>query len=857
MNAKKIILLAVLMQLGVVCFGQELYILNSQFGFNAPSTMTIGTAELTACEFSQDTLVDLYDYGPFRRKLLAINEDGAFIFMGWTDYLGQNVQQAKVIELTLDNPYNTAYFPPIGIISTFSSTSEMMSIGNDLVYFTTDVDRMALINLSNNFVLQDIIIPNWQLGKAHYVDGFLYVTAKDVLAYYRYSKILKIDPLTGTIVTTINTPVIENEISYLNGGITSSWKSDCSGKQLIVSLLKDNFSDEFNILGETDQYFGLIDLDNLSTEFNIFCEKDITDNLYSVTNKTISSWETHRQVCEVRIDLDEDDSQGRAGPHSRNTNNCSQLFPIADADVAIWTIDNRPIDSVQVRVKDFGSGSINQLLRYPPSSTNFSITSVNDTLLTVLPLLPEIPYADWEDLLTTINLEINPNEPTGLRVIGTSIHAGGLIGDEARTYINYIALQVSAGDDNTIYTCRSQPVGLTGLIAANASLTGYWKPELTYQLFPNSGIPGFDQNLLEFGTFNYIVAGEDGCGGFISDTAVIQIHPYPILSESLPYLTDTVTICEGSSYEWNPLTIPNVVVGNYLDNSIIPITGPRTYTESGEYLALVFYNWIDEDGFQQLCQEIITLKLEVSPLSGNTVTLDTTICEGQTIQLGGNTYDQFGNYQFTAASQDGCTIQYNLNITERAAVMVELDTTLCAGETLLYAGAAFGSAGVYNVNNTIGVGCDTIYRIFLSYFPANLTELDTAIIAGQSLTIADTVLTSSGTYTFTYPGNDGCDSLFRVNLEVTTGLNGTPPSETRYQATNPIRTLRGFHVFDTGTGGTVEVTHLEIFTGDGRRVGTWSSLSALPDERLPAGVYLYRIRPEGEDRLVVGRVVVF
>ncbi|MGB3548169.1 MAG: hypothetical protein WBA17_14435, partial [Saprospiraceae bacterium] len=407
-------------------------------------------------------------------------------------------------------------------------------------------------------------------------------------------------------------------------------------------------------------------------------------------------------------------------------------------------------------------------------------------------------------------------------------------------------------------------------------------------------------------TFRYIVEPFSDCGGVLPDTAVITILPYPALIAAVPNLADTVNICQGSSYEWNLLNLPNVVAGNYLPD-MGSIAMPRTYSEAGLYRAIIYYDFEDENGNQQLCEETITLRLRIDPpdplfyeidtticfgqtleFAGSTftqtgfyfadsiamgcqvnfllhitsatstqVTLDTTICEGQIIQLGGNTYDQFGNYQFTAASQDGCIIQYNLNITERAAVMVELDTTLCAGETLLFAGAAFGSAGVYNVNNTIGVGCDTIYRIFLSYLPANLTGVDTAIIAGQSLAIADTVLTSSGTYTFTYPGNDGCDSLFRVNLQVTTGLRGTPLSASRYQVTNPIRSLRDFRVFDTGTGGTIGVTHLEIFTGDGRRVGTWASVSALPDERLPAGVYIYRLRPVGEDRLVVGRVVVF
>ncbi len=272
--------------------------------------------------------------------------------------------------------------------------------------------------------------------------------------------------------------------------------------------------------------------------------------------------------------------------------------------------------------------------------------------------------------------------------------------------------------------------------------------------------------------------------------------------------------------------------------------GDNTFTASGSYQ-------FSTPG--PLCDTAYTLQLTILPPPA-TVVLDTAVCAGESIVFGGTTYNQFGTYELQIGPE-GCASTYQLTVSERPPVQVSLDTTLCAGEILLYAGTFFSSAGIYNVNNTIGQGCDSIFAITLSYLPAVLTVLDTAILEGESLAVADTVLTSAGTYEFTYPLPDGCDSLFRVVLDIISSTAGPAGrAAAAYRVTNPIRRLRDFRVFDAASG-EVAVRELEIFSISGQRVGAWPGLTDLPDLPLAAGVYVYRFADSRGQR-VIGRVVV-
>ena len=664
------------------------------------------------------------------------------------------------------------------------------------------------------------------------------------------------------------------------------------------------------------------------------------------------SWETHRQVCEVRLDLDENDDQGRVGPHYRSIATCVTLFPIADNDVNIWTIDDRSIDSLVVYIKDFGPGPLEQYLRFD-ANPNFTVASVNDTLLRVYPALDGLTYNEWGSFIKSVRLEVPEPQTEGIRTVETWLYAGGLRADAARSYVNVRPDLPTAGPDRPYYACRAAVVRKKDIIG-DASPGGRFEPELYARNLPFP--PGamdtiFQSDLIPYGTYRYIVERE-GCR---SDTALIDIQPPAELIAANPERNDTAFLCAGSSYNWAPGAIPTVIAGFYTDIGTTT-DEPRTLTQPGTYTAYVDYFWpdnlilsgcgdiitltllptpdssltnsldtvlcagqsllyggtvfseagsynftVDGEGCPvdyslqiaytdgpavasdtticagesvsfgdtvyaatgsysytataaQGCDTTYTLNLTVSPpdlivvdtticgsnsfeLAGNvftatgsytfsnpalgtcgttyqldltlldgpdSVSLDTTVCEGEVITFFGTNYSQFGTYNITI-DQMGCPTDYQLTITERAPVQVELDTTLCAGETLLYAGVPFTSAGVYNVNRTIGLGCDSIFTIYLSYRPANLTVLDTAILEGETLSVADTILATPGTYLFTGTAANGCDSTLRVVLDVISSTGNPLARAAGYRVTNPIRSLREFRVF-TAAGAQIGVS---------------------------------------------------
>ncbi|MGB3548780.1 MAG: hypothetical protein WBA17_17535, partial [Saprospiraceae bacterium] len=503
MNAKKIVLLAVLMQLGVVCFGQIFYSIHHGNSISQLFTQRHLTRDnLTDCSIYQDT-VPANPYTATRGKALAIDENG--LFFGTTFQTAFGPVYFQLMELTTDDPVYLEYGPAT-IPAGGGNLDGVVSIGNSEYYLFNYGGYNTHFNIETQVSTQLSQTLNGNTGDSEFIDGFIY---RQWLVTGIFNTLLKVDPVSGAFVDTIfldNPPV---PLQGVIGGLASQWKTDCSGKQLIVPTFRDTVLAD-DPLTSYKILFLLIDPAFPTEIERVVCPAPV--KYPSQTLFDMASWETHRQVCEVRLDLDEDDSQGRAGPHYRNADKCAQNFPLADDDITIWTIDDRPVDSVYINISDFGSTNKLEYLSIP-ASPDFTAEITNDTLIRIYPLTLNLSYADWESYLSQTRLEIPAGQPFSVRAVEFFLYAGGLRADGARSYVNYQANTVYAGEDQTIYTCRSGPVGEDALNPSGVTAGGRWEPALYYQLLRDENSLGFDPKLLEYGTFRYIVEPFSDCGG--------------------------------------------------------------------------------------------------------------------------------------------------------------------------------------------------------------------------------------------------------------------------------------------------------------------------------------------------------
>src|SRR5690606_9273690 len=123
------------------------------------------------------------------------------------------------------------------------------------------------------------------------------------------------------------------------------------------------------------------------------------------------------------------------------------------------------------------------------------------------------------------------------------------------------------------------------------------------------------------------------------------------------------------------------------------------------------------------CDSIVTLNLTVNPTFA--VNLVETICEGESVSLGGNVYNTSGNYSETLTTTTGCDSLVNLDLTVNPTFVVNLVETICEGESVSLGGNVYNTSGNYSETLTTTTGCDSLVNLELIVnptFAVNLVE---------------------------------------------------------------------------------------------------------------------------------------
>ena len=143
-----------------------------------------------------------------------------------------------------------------------------------------------------------------------------------------------------------------------------------------------------------------------------------------------------------------------------------------------------------------------------------------------------------------------------------------------------------------------------------------------------------------------------------------------------------------------------------------------------------------------------------------------TICGGLSITVNGNVYDSSGIYIDTLISQLGCDsiLTTNIHVLSNSATFLNLNPTICYGDTVYVGGNVYYQTGVYTNVLTNSVGCDSVITLDLRVVsPTNLVY---DICPGDSIQVGLNVYYSAGLYVDSLVAANGCDSI--VNTQINT-----------------------------------------------------------------------------------------
>ncbi len=146
---------------------------------------------------------------------------------------------------------------------------------------------------------------------------------------------------------------------------------------------------------------------------------------------------------------------------------------------------------------------------------------------------------------------------------------------------------------------------------------------------------------------------------------------------------------------------------------------------------------------------------------------DFSICNGDSIIVGKNTYKVTGRYNDTLASVSGCDSTITTNLLVRPQSFVVVSPSICEGDTLFTPRYQITKAGTYYDTTSAYNSCDSMIRYDISVIPITKNTINRSICEGNYFQIGSNTYNTAGTYYDTLQTyKTGCDSILIVNINI-------------------------------------------------------------------------------------------
>ena len=170
------------------------------------------------------------------------------------------------------------------------------------------------------------------------------------------------------------------------------------------------------------------------------------------------------------------------------------------------------------------------------------------------------------------------------------------------------------------------------------------------------------------------------------------------------------------------------------------------------------------------CDSVMVSTLVVNPVYN--INTAAAICDGDSILLGGTYQTTAGTYTDTLPSINGCDSIVNTTLTINPVYLINQTAEICQGDSILLGGTYQNTAGTYYDVYNSSMGCDSTVATTLTVHPVYTTPLtDVNICNGDSILIFGNYESAAGTYSTTLQSVNGCDSIVTQELIVSPVYN--------------------------------------------------------------------------------------
>lgn len=148
-----------------------------------------------------------------------------------------------------------------------------------------------------------------------------------------------------------------------------------------------------------------------------------------------------------------------------------------------------------------------------------------------------------------------------------------------------------------------------------------------------------------------------------------------------------------------------------------------------------------------------------------------TRCEGETYSFGNQNITTTGSYTEVFTTIDGCDSTVVLNIEFTPIINESLTEFLCEGQSYSLGNQTITSTGMYTETFEEPSGCNRIVTLDITFTPPIVQNIAETICQGESFTFGNDVLNEAGNYQQILTSVAGCDSTINLELFVLPNFN--------------------------------------------------------------------------------------
>ncbi|MFN8245202.1 MAG: T9SS type B sorting domain-containing protein [Ferruginibacter sp.] len=169
------------------------------------------------------------------------------------------------------------------------------------------------------------------------------------------------------------------------------------------------------------------------------------------------------------------------------------------------------------------------------------------------------------------------------------------------------------------------------------------------------------------------------------------------------------------------------------------------------------------------CDSVATLVLVINTVL--TSTTNVSVCPSQLpYHWNGQVYDTNGSYSVTLSNSNGCDSIATLVLTILPESSSTTSVNICSTALpYVWNSQTYNSSGSYSITLTGSNGCDSVATLILVVLPTTGSQTNVSVCSNQLPYIWNSQsYNAGGNYTVTLTGSNGCDSIPRLTLTVLT-----------------------------------------------------------------------------------------